>query len=155
MSANNITQKCQRAAREYIAAQVEALPFIQDPETQIVTGIHRGELQLTTVICQCKTATPETVYEGNWTARLRVEIRSNIHDDGTDDGDNHFENAGALFALFMIGQVEARQAISNADIGFTCQQLTVTEQGWDIEEQCWMSYMDLNVECAGTYFDVS
>ena len=152
MSANNITQKCQRAAKAYLDS--EDLSFITDEETQIVCGIHRGEMSLTQVVCQCSSAEAEMPWEGNWSALLRVEVRSQADDDEP-DGDAHFAAAGEVFEKFMVAIGAGRAALSNADIGFTCQQLMPVRQGWEIEGGSWVSYLELRVECAGTYFDTA
>lgn len=153
MSANNITQKCQRAVKAYLDS--EELSFINDAESQIRTGIHRGELSLTTVIVQCKSATAEVPYEGNWQARLRIELRSEADDDGTDDGENHFDNAGELFGKFMISHTAARTNLSNEAVGFTCQLLTPVVQEWDINDNSWVSAIEFDVICCGTFIDMT
>ena len=152
MSANNITQKVQQAAKAYLDS--EDLSFITDEETQIVCGISRGEMNLTQVVCQCKSADAEVPWEGNWSALLRVEIRSQADDDD-EEGAAHFANAGEVFEKFMVSITAGRSALSNQTIGFTCQQLLPVNQGWEIEGGSWVSYMELRLECAGTYFDVS
>lgn len=152
MAANNITQKCQQAAREFLIA--EELSFIGDAESQIVCGIWAGELQLTTVVCQCQTADAEVPWEGNWSALLRIEVRSACGDDDP-EGAAHFENAGEVFGKFMDSITQGRQHLSSATIGFTCQQLLPVRQGWEINDASWVSWLELRVECAGTYFDVS
>jgi hypothetical protein len=153
MSANNITQKCQKAARAYLVA--EGLEFITDAESQIVCGIWAGELQLTTVICQCKTADATGSWEGNWSAELRIEVRSKTDTDNDPEGDDHFANAGEVFSKFMVSTANSRGLISNEEIAFTCQQLEPMRQGWDIDDNSWISWIELKVECAGSYFDVS
>lgn len=153
MSANNITQKCQLAAKAFLDG--ESLSFISDAESQIRTGIHRGELSLTTVICQCKSANADVPYEGNWNARLRIELRSAADDDSTDDGDNHLANAGELFGKFMTSLAEARTNLSNEDIGFTCQLLTPIVQEWDTNDNSWVSAIEFDVKCCGTFLDMT
>lgn len=152
MSANNITQKLQRAAKAYLDS--EDLSFITDEETQIVCGIARGEMNLTQVVCQCASAEAEVPWEGNWSALLRVEIRTQADDD-SDDGDGHFANAGEVFEKFMVAIAAGRGALSNQDIDITCQQLLPVRQGWEIDGGSWVSFLELKVECAGRYFDVS
>ena len=71
MSANNITQLCQKAAKAFLDG--ENLSFITDEESQIVTGIVSSDIQLPTVICQCRTATSAVPFEGNWSATLHIE----------------------------------------------------------------------------------
>jgi hypothetical protein len=151
MSANHITQKCQKAARAFL--QSEDLSFITDAESQIVCGIWAGELQLTTVICQCQSADAAVPWEGNWSARLRIEVRSNASDDP--EGAAHFENAGEVFGKFMTSITAGRGHMSNEDLGFTCQQLLPARQGWDINDDSWVSFIEFQVECAGSYFAVS
>lgn len=152
MSANNITQKCQKAARAYLIG--EDLAFVTDEESQIVCGIWFGTLQLTTVICQCKDADAEVPYEGNWRALLRIEVRS-ASSENDPEGEAHFENAGEVFSKFMVSFADGKTALSNEEIGFTCQQLLPVRQGWDINDDSWVSYLEMQVDCAGTYFAVS
>lgn len=149
MSANNITQKCQQAARAYLTA--EELSFITTAEVQIVCGIHRGEMQLPMVICHCQSADAEMPWEGNWSALLRVEVRTQA-DDSDIDGDDHQVMAAEVFSKFMVSIPAGRLAMSNETIGFTCQQLLPMRQGWEINDGSWVSYLELKVECAGTYF---
>jgi len=150
MSANNITQLCQKAAKAFLDA--EDLSFITDEESQIVTGIASDDVQLPMVVCQCSQATAAIPYEGNWSALLRVEIRSNADDTAQDE---HHEWAGEVFAKFMGGISETRQLLSNQTLGFTCQQLLPSRQGWEINDNSWVSYIELQVECCGTYFSVA
>ncbi len=152
MSANNITQKCQKAARAYVES--EDLSFIDDEEAQIVTGICRRELKLTTVILQCASADAAVPWEGNWSAMLRVEIRSQVDEDD-EDGAAHFDNAGELFEKFMVSIEDGRGLMSSEEVEFTCQQLLPVRQGWEINDGSWVSFLELRVECAGTFFDVT
>lgn len=152
MSANNITQKCQKAVKAYLDS--EELSFIGDTAMQIVMGICRREFQLTQVVVQCASADAAVPWEGNWSALLRIEIRSQADDDD-EDGSAHFSNAGELFEKFMVGIAEGRAFLSNQDVGFTCQQLLPIRQGWETNDGSWVSYLELRAECAGTYFDVS
>lgn len=155
MSANNITHKVQRAAKAYL--DNENLSFVADPETQIVCGISRGEIELTHVVLQCASAEAEMPWEGNWSALLRVEVRSQADDDD-ETGEGHFLNAGEVFERFMVSIPNGRTALSSSDIGFTCQQLLPVRQGWELQGErtsIWVSFLELRVECAGTYFDVT
>lgn len=148
--ANNITQLCQKAAKAFLDS--EDLSFITDEETQIVTGIASDDLLLPAVICQCQAAQAAVAYEGNWSAQLRIELRSNADDTTQDD---HHEHAGELFSKFMVSVADGRALLSNQALGFTCQQVTPMQQGWEINDGSWVSFLLLQVECAGTYFDVS
>ena len=150
MSANNITQLCQQAAKAYLDS--EALSFITDNETQIVTGISGGDNLLPMVICQCQSADAEVPYEGNWSAHLRIELRCES-DDTTED--EHHARAGELFGKFMVSVAAGRASMSNALLGFTCQQLLPVRQGWEINDNSWVSFIELTVVCAGTYFDTA
>ena len=150
MSANNITQLCQKAVKAYLDG--EDLSFITDAETQIVGGISAEELSLSSVVIQCQRASASVAFEGNWQATLRVELRSNS-DDTTQD--QHHENAGELFGKFMISQSDAREALSNEALGFTCQFLLPQDQGWDLNDGSWVSFIVLQLECAGSYFDTA
>lgn len=150
MPANNITQLCQQAAKALLDAH--DLSFITDETTQIVTGIAAEDIALPMVICQCTQADAAVPYEGNWSAHLRIEVRSNC-DDTTQD--EHHENAGEVFAVFMGGIQETREALSNSTLGFTAQQVLPVRQGWEINDSSWVSYLELTVECAGTYFSIA
>lgn len=150
MSANNITQLCQKAAKAYLDA--EDLSFITDEESQIVTGIAVENMMLPAVIVQCANADAEVPWEGNWSALLRVELRSNAEDTTQDD---HHSHAGELFGKFMVSVAAGRAGLSNETLGFTCQQLLPVRQGWEINDESWVSYLELRVECAGTYFATS
>lgn len=145
--ANNITQLCQQAAKVYLDS--EELSFVADNETQIVTGIFSDDLTLTTVVCQCQNADAAVPYEGNWSATLRIELRNNA-DDVT--ADEHHAMAGELFSKFMVSVADGRLNLSNQTLGFTCQQLLPTQQGWEINDGSWVSFLLLQVECCGTYF---
>lgn len=146
MSANNITQLCQQAAKAYLDA--ENLSFITDNETQVVLGIASDGLNLPQVICQCQQAQASVPYEGNWSASLRLELRSNA-DDTTQD--EHHERAGELFGKFMVGIDEGKAAMTSDVIGFTCQQLLPVRQGWELNDDSWVSYIELTVECCGSF----
>ena len=150
MSANNITQLCQKAVKSYLDS--EDLSFITDEESQIMAGIASTELMLPAVIIQCQRASASVAFEGNWSATLRVELRSNA-DDTTQD--QHHDNAGELFGKFMISQSDARLALSSSTLGFTCQQLLPQDQGWDINDDSWVSFLVLQVDCCGSYFDTA
>ncbi len=150
MSANNITQLCQQAAKAFLDA--EDLSFIQDEESQIVTGIASAEIQLTQVICQCASAQAAVPWEGNWSALLRIEIRNNCNDISQD---LHHEQAGELFGKFMTSIEDGRTNLSNEDLGFTCQQLLPSRQGWEINDNSWVSFLELQVECCGSFFSVA
>lgn len=148
--ANNITQLCQKAAKAFLDS--EDLSFITDEETQIVTGIESSDLMLPAVICQCQSAQSAVPHEGNWSAVLRIELRSNSTDTHQDD---HHEHAGELFSKFMTSIAAGRAFLSNQSLGFTAQHVTPMQQGWEINDSSWVSFLILQVECAGTYFDVS
>jgi hypothetical protein len=150
MSANNITQLCQKAAKAFLDS--EDLSFITDEETQIVTGIASGDMGLPMVICQCQQAQAAEAYEGNWSATLRIELRSNCNDT---DQDDHHANAGELFGKFMTSVATGRAFMSNEDLGFTAQQVLPVQQGWEVNDESWVSYLILQVECCGTYFSVA
>lgn len=150
MSANNITQKCQKTAKAFL--DTVELSFINDTETQIVEGIASSDMMLPAVVCQCQQATASVAFEGNWAATLRIEVRSNA-DDTTQD--EHHDRAGEVFGVFMTSRANYVVNMSNATIGFTCQELIPMEQGWELNDDSWVSYLVLQVECAGTYFDVS
>lgn len=150
MSANNITQLCQKAVKAYL--DNEDLSFITDEESQIMAGIASTDLMLPAVIIQCQRASASVAYEGNWQATLRIELRSNANDTPQDE---HHSNSGELFGKFMISQADGRIALSNEDLGFTCQQLTPQDQGWDLNDDSWVSFMVLQVECCGSYFDTA
>jgi hypothetical protein len=150
MSANNITQLCQKAAKAFLDS--EDLSFITDEETQIVTGIAAGDFALPMVVCQCQQAESAVPYEGNWSAVLRIELRSNCNDVAADD---HHTNAGELFGKFMTSVAAGRAFMSNEDLGFTAQQVTPVQQGWEVNDESWVSYLILQVECAGSYFSVA
>ena len=147
MSANNITQLCQKTAKAYL--DTRDLSFITDSESQIVTGIASSDISLSSVVVQCQRASASVAFEGNWSASLRVELHSNASDTTQDQ---HHEDAGELFSAFMISQADARTAMSSEDIGFTCQQLLPVDQGWEVDGDCWVSYLVLQVECCGSYF---
>lgn len=150
MSANNITQLCQQAAKAFL--DLEDLTFITDEESQIVTGIASADMSLPMVVCQCQQAQAAVPYEGNWSATLRIELRSNA-DDTTKDA--HHTNAGELFGKFMGSVAAGRAAMSSSVIGFTCQQLLPVRQGWEINDNSWVSFLELQVECAGSFFSVA
>jgi len=150
MSANNITQLCQKAAKAFLDS--EDLSFITDEESQIVTGIASDDISMPTVICQCAQAQAAVPYEGNWSATLRIELRSNADDTSQDE---HHERAGELFGKFMVGIPEGRQFLSNQTLGFTAQQVLPVRQGWEINDGSWVSYIELQIECCGSYFSVA
>ena len=150
MSANNITQLCQKSIQAFLFTQ--NLSFITDNESQILTGIASADMMLPAVVVQCGNAIHSVPYEGNWTATARIEIHSNASDTTQDE---HHERAGEVFGLFMTSVADARQNLSSADLGFTAQQVTATQQGWEVNDDSWVSYLMIEVECAGTYFDVS
>ena len=142
MSANNITQLCQQAAKAYLDS--EDLSF----KSQIVLGIAADEIQLPLVVCQCQQAQANVPYEGNWSASLRIELRSNC--DSTTQ-DQHHANAGELFGKFMVSIAAGKTAMTSQTLGFTCQQLLPVRQGWEIYDSSWVSYLELTVECCGSY----
>ena len=148
--ANNITQKAQLAAKAFLDG--EDLSFITDEDQQIRTGIASDDLLLPGVVCQCAIAQSATPYEGNWQAVLRIEVRSNSTDT---DHEEHQEYAGEVFSKFMDSPVNARQHLSSAAIEFTCQQLVPMQQGWELNDESWVSFLTLQIDCAGTYFDVT
>jgi len=150
MSANNITQLCQKAAKAYLDS--EELSFITDEESQIVTDIYGEGIMLPCIICQCQNAQAEVPYEGNWSATLRIELRENCDDTGQDE---HHANAGELFEKFMVSVADGRLAMSNESLGFTCQQLLPTQQGWEVNDGSWVSFIVLQVECCGSYFSTA
>lgn len=150
MPANNITQLCQQAAKAFLDG--EELSFINDAETQIVTGIASDDITLPLVVCQCQSASAAMPYEGNWSATLRIEVRSNSSDTTQDD---HHANAGEVFGKFMDTPANMRQHLSSEELGFTCQNLWPERQGWELNDKSWASFMEFQVECAGSYFDVS
>ena len=150
MSANNITQLCQKAAKAFLDS--EDLSFITDEETQIRTGIASSDIELPMVVCQCMTADAAVPYEGNWSALLRIELRSSCDDVAQD---THHEYAGELFGKFFDTVPAGRGHLSDETLGFTCQQLLPVRQGWEINDNSWVSYLELQVECCGTYFDVT
>jgi hypothetical protein len=150
MSANNITQLCQKAAKAFLDS--EDLTFITDEESQIVTGIAPDGLMLPNVTCQCQNAQSAVPYEGNWSATLRIELRSNCNDTPQDD---HHEWAGELFGKFMTTVATMRTNLSSEALGFTAQSVVPMQQGWEINDGSWVSFLILQVECCGSYFDVS
>ena len=151
MSANNITQKCQLAARNFL--RTDGLSFITDANASIRSGIVADDIALPVVICQCTRAVGSVAFEGNWAATLRIELRSNADDDEEEDGETHHENAGELFAKFMTDT--AAQDLTNGLPGFTAQFVVPEEQGWDLNDRSWVSWLILRVECAGSDFDIS
>lgn len=148
MSANNITQLCQVAARNFL--RNEGLSFIADVAASIRSGITSEDIGLPVVVCQCLRAQAAVPFEGNWSAALRIEVRSNADDDP--DGAKHHENAGELFAKFMT----ATAAVDMSGLaGFTAQFVLPVEQGWDLNDRSWVSFLSLQVECCGSDFDIT
>lgn len=146
MSANNITYLCQKAARNFYAGQ--SFSWVTDPDSQIVTGISSGEVALPNLVCQCKNADAAVPWEGNWSATLRITVRSNC-DDST--ADEHHERSGDVFGMLMTDT--AKGDLSDALEGFSAQQVLPISQGWDVDEDTWVSWIEFQVECFGSDAD--
>ena len=105
------------------------------------------------MVCVCKRATAEDIFDGNWTADLTVRIEANASD--TDETAFH-ALAGQVFALFFQDPLAVAAALSNAEIEFTAFAVYPRTQEWEILEgenghgSGWVSELVVTVKCCGS-----
>ena len=143
----NITQLCQTAFYTYLTS----LGLDNVPDGQIYKGIEnlnpasdyiaRRRL-LPCVTVECLRATESAHATGNWTATVIIKCRSNADD--TDEDDHHEFTSEVLSNIW---HSDIRAHASAALSGFTVFQVRAKEQGYDLIERSWESYIMLEVEC--------
>lgn len=155
MSSNSITHKVQLAARNFL--RNEGLSFVADVRESIRSGIVGADVSLPLIVCQCARATAEATNEGNWSCSLRIEVRTNADGEDGEGGEDlqqsHHDRAGEVFGKFMTAT--AKTDLSDALQDFTAQFVIAEEQGWDLNDRSWVSFLVLRVECCGSDFSVA
>ncbi len=152
--ANAITHKLQKAAAEMVQARITANELeALLPIENVFGGIGNSSLTSKRVVCECRNAVPNEVWEGNWDADLTVKVHAPFADIAEDD---FHELAGQIFALFFQAPADVCARLSNATIKFTAQFIVPTGCGWDIEPGAdgknaeWVSEHRFKVTCSGS-----
>jgi hypothetical protein len=146
----NITQQAQKA----YCAFLKTLTLDSVPSSQIYRGIENSTKSesedeperrlLPCVIVECKRASESLQDSGNWTASVRIMCRSNA-DDTTED--EHHEFASEIFS--NVFYADSKTDLNSQD-DFTVLQVRAQEQGYDLEDRSWVSYMEMAVECCAS-----
>lgn len=146
----NITQQAQKA----FCAYLKGLTLDAIESSSIYRGIENSTKSesedppesrvLPCVIIECNRATESLQDSGNWTARVRVVCRSNA-DDTTED--EHHDFASEIFSNVFHAEIKTDL---NSQDDFTVLQVRADEQGYDLEDRSWVSYMIMAVECCAS-----
>ena len=153
MSANSICQKVQLSAKAMLTPNADAGDLDLVPSQHITAGIATGSMALPRVVCVCKRAIAEEIFDGNWTADLTVRVEANATD--TDETAFH-AMAGQVFGLFFQASETVAAALSNATVEFTAFAVYPRTQEWDILEgengngSGWVSELVVTVKCCGS-----
>lgn len=152
-SGNNILQKCQQAARDYIIAA--GLDWITS--ASIVSGLSRGpadedfdvevsSTDLPAIVCKCSNASMiHEANSGNWNCSLEILVRMHAQDTTEDTALDRFSEVADLF--MDSGTAEA--GLSEYD-GFTAFAIRVTGQNYAISGKAWDLTLTCEVDCCGS-----
>ena len=138
---NNVTQSVQRAIQAYV--QNAALPFLEDPAAQVYTSLLDQTAIVPNVLIKSQRAICTVSTEGSWRPRATIELRESRDDTAAED---HFDHAGAVFALFFT-ETAAADITDAAPDPFTAFQIVKVEQGWRVDGRLWVSYLDIDLDC--------
>ena len=155
MSASFVLPLLEQAGVNFLAAQT----FAQTDEDgialdaeRILKGFQRvatvdeeKKIPLPYALVSCVTATAESLFSGNWTAQLDVELRSKVFD--TSDA-AHQAMAEELFAFFFSSTIAAD--LTAALSGFTAFLILPVQQSRAIENNSWVSRGRFTVRCCGS-----
>lgn len=146
----NITQQAQKAW----AAYLKSLTLDSVESGQIYRGIEGAITSesdeqpqtrlLPCVIVECRKAVESAPFTGNWTADVIIKVRSNA-DDTTED--EHHDFASEVFSNCWQSNIVSD--LNNQD-NFTVQQVRAKEQGYDLIDRSWESYIAFEVECCAS-----
>jgi hypothetical protein len=147
---NNILGRTMQAVVAFLEAQ--ELP----PGVSVFAGISQGQgpisenenrVPLPSVVVNCDSAThdPEAHATGTWQTSVEIRVRSNA-DDTTET--EHLERAGAVFDLFMCRGIHELLTLAAPD--FTCFQVLVKTQRYDLTGRSWQSILELDAAVCGS-----
>jgi hypothetical protein len=151
--ANSICQKLQLSARAMLRAAVAAETLTLMPSDNINAGIETTDATALGVVCLCKRATAEEIFDGNWTADLTVRVTAAFADTTEDQ---FHAIMGEVFAHFMLSPADVATNLSNASEEFTAFAVYPRDQQWDLVDDgsgngaLWQGDLVVTVKCCGS-----
>ena len=148
MGYNNITNKLEQAARDYLRGV--GLELVD--AANIHMGLSADELSTPYVACVCQSADVEEIYDGNWSADLELQVVSSAEDYTSDQ---HRALAAEIFSWWFIDKTELETNLSAALENFTAQFVMPRRQTYELVssekgDRRWESKLLLTVKCCGS-----
>lgn len=143
---NTICHKTQKAAQAMYQAAVEPGDLLE--EGQFFAGIGPDDLTATHVVCTCRKADAEEIFDGNWTTELAIEVKAPAGD--YTDEDSFHELCGGVFARFFQDPATVTSELSNATIKYTAMAVYPRTQEWERDGGRWVSRLVVTVKCCGS-----
>ena len=152
-SGNNILQKTQQAARDYVIAA----GFAWLPSVNVQSGLSRGpadedfdaavqSTDLPSVVCRCSSAQmAHETNSGNWDATLDVTLRLHSQDTTEDDALARFDSVSDIFLNWR----DAETGLSALD-EYTALQVKILAQNYNISGRIWELTLTAVVTCCGS-----
>ncbi len=146
--ANNITQKAQLSAAAYLQAAVDAGTLTPIARDAISSGIEDGTVGLPRVVCVCKRAIAEEIFDGNWSAELTVNVIASAEDTS---GAAFHSLCSEVWAHFFLAPASVEAGLSDADVEFTAFACYPRGQEWDISgDGEWLGTLTMDLKCCGS-----
>lgn len=151
--ANSICQKVQLSARDMLRAASSAGTLTLLPAAAVLAGIETGSVPLPRVVCLCKRAVAEEIFDGNWSADATVRVLAA----GAELTEAEFHAlAGEVFAHFFLASETVAANWSSADNEFTALAVYPRTQEWELVDDgsgngaLWAAELTLTVKCCGS-----
>lgn len=146
--ANAITHKTQKAAQAMYQSSIALGTLDLVTADQVFAGIGPSDVTATHVVCTCRRADAEEIFDGNWTAELSIEVRAPAGD--YTDEDVFHELCGGVFAQFFQDPATVTAELSNATVAYTAFAVYPRSQEWERDGDRWASRLTVTVKCCGS-----
>jgi hypothetical protein len=142
---NPICDRLEEACQAFYNARIDAGDLTLTPAGNVRIGFAPETLTGNYILFVSESAEAEEVFDGNWSAILRMEVVSGA--DGFTEV-QHRQRFGEALSWFMTATMA--DDLSAAGTDFTAMFVIPKRQGKRIEGRKWISFQEFIIKCCGS-----